>query len=155
MISIQKLRCQTQEDTSLLGSKDQTFNYFKSILQHEMFAGTQEAVSQIRWWHKLHTPQPLRHPTVTVPREKVYHAAKTTALELLMTLPMKSLQLLRQWFLNAESTVLSVNATKHSVHVPPHPTWDKASSCSLLNRCIVFLNESLKKGVFTWVLSGS
>lgn len=96
MISMQKLRCQIQNDASLPNYKDQAFNYFKCILQHEMFAGTQEAVSQIRWEHKLHTSQPLRQPIVSVPLAKVYHTANTTALGLLLTLTMKSLLLLRQ-----------------------------------------------------------
>lgn len=61
-----------------------------------MFAGTQEAVSQIIWEHKLHTPQPLRYTVVSVPLEKVYHTANTRALGLLMTLTMRSLLLLRK-----------------------------------------------------------
>lgn len=42
MISMQKLRYQIQEDTSLLDYKDQAFNYFKCILQRKTSASMQK-----------------------------------------------------------------------------------------------------------------
>lgn len=107
-----EIKAPDPEDASLLHFKDQSFNYFKSILQHEMFPGTPAAVSQIRWEDKLHTSQPLRHPIVSVPPARVYHTSNTTAVGLLMTLTMKSLLLLRQIECRVNGAVSKCHETK-------------------------------------------
>lgn len=145
-LSMQKLRCQIQKGASLLHSKDQPFNYFK----HKMFAGTQEAVSQIIWETQTAytTAFKIHHCICSIRKSLSYSKHQST---------WASYDTNNEIIAAAQKNqMLSINSTQHSERVPQHPTCDKASSCSLLSRCVAFLNtKAIKRKENLQVLSGS